>query len=136
MDKKIYKKTEEQLERELDDIARKQNISMDDLVLMDKILDNLKDISIICAMGEESEYSERMMYDADASYARKRDSMGRYASRGSYDNGSYRGSYGDSYRSSYENGYSGHEDLDRMLREAKSDREKDLIKQLKEIKER
>jgi len=136
MDKKIYKKAEEQLERELEDIARKQNISMDDLTLMDKILDNLKDISIICAMGEESEYSERMMYDADASYARRRDSMGRYASRGSYDNGSYRGSYGDSYRSSYENGYSGHEDLDRMLREAKSDREKDLIKQLKEIKER
>ena len=88
-----------------------------------------------------SAYSERMMYDADASYARgrgtyaRRDSMGRYASRGSYDDGygyENNGSY--NYRGSYENGYSGHEDLDRMMSEAKTDKERELIRQLKEIK--
>lgn len=134
---RVYEEAKKAMEREIEEITKKgNNISMDDVMLMAKLLDNLKDISIICAMEQEG-YSEDMVYDADASYAgRRRDSMGRYASRVPYDNGSYRGSYGDSYRSSYENGYSGHEDLDRMLREAKSDREKDLIKQLKEIKER
>jgi hypothetical protein len=137
---KVYDEAKKVLEREIEDITRKGSITMDDVVLMEKLLDNLKDISIICAMEEEG-YSERMMYDADASYARgrgayaRRDSMGRYASRGSYDDGygyENNGSY--NYRGSYENGYSGHEDLDRMMSEAKTEKERELIRQLKEIK--
>lgn len=136
---KVYDEAKKMLEREIEDITRKGSITMDDVVLMEKLLDNLKDISIICAMEEES-YSERMMYDADASYARgrgtyaRRDSMGRYASRGSYDGYGYENNGSYDYRGSYENGYSGHEDLDRMMSEAKTEKERELIRQLKEMK--
>lgn len=123
--KRVYEDAKKMLEREIEEITRKGNIGMDDITLLDKLLDNLKDISIICAMEEEG-YSEGESY--------RRDSMGRYASRGSYENGSYRGSYGDSYRGSYENGYSGHEDYDRMMADAKSEKERELIRQLKEMK--
>ena len=105
---KVYDDTKRMLEREMQEIANKSAISMEDLKALGQITDNLKDISIICAMEEESGYSERMMYDSDASYARgrgsqaNRDSMGRYSSRGYNYGGAYDGS---SYRGSYDNGY-------------------------------
>lgn len=99
---KVYEDSKRMLEREVQEIANRGPVSIEDISMMSKLLDNLKDISIICAMEEEG-YSERMMYDSDASYARgrgsqaNRDSMGRYSGRGynygSYDGGSYRGSY-------------------------------------------
>ena len=96
---KVYEDAKQMLEREVQDIAIRGAVSVEDIALMSKLLDNLKDISIIVAMEEEG-YSGRMMYDSDASYARgrgsqaNRDSMGRYSSRGYYDGGnSYRGSY-------------------------------------------
>lgn len=109
---KVYDDTKRMLEREMQEIANKGAISMEDLKALGQIADNLKDISIICAMEEESGYSERMMYDSDASYARgrgsqaNRDSMGRYSSRSyesrpyNYDNGSY-----NSYRGNYNTEY-------------------------------
>jgi len=93
---RVYEDSKRVLEREMQEIANKGTMSKDDLMNLGEILDNLKDISIICAMEEESGYSERMMYDSDASYARgrgsqaNRDSMGRYSSRG-YNYGSYDG---------------------------------------------
>jgi hypothetical protein len=102
MNKELYKSAEMKLEREIREIVDKPGFTTQDLDIMYKVLDNIKDITIICAMKEESErgYSEkRYMYDDDASYARRRDSMGRYASDS--DN-----------RSSYERGYSEH---DRMM---------------------
>lgn len=102
----IYEETKKMLEREVQEIANRGVASVDDITIMSKLLDNLKDISVICAMEEEG-YSERMTYDSDVSYARgrgsqaNRDSMGRYSSRGynygSYDGGSYRGSYDNGY---------------------------------------
>lgn len=108
---KVYEDAKQMLEREVQDIALRGAVSVEDIAMMSKLLDNLKDISIICAMEEEG-YSGRMMYDSDASYARgrgsqaNRDSMGRYSSRG-YNYGSYDGggSYregGGSYRGSYD----------------------------------
>lgn len=102
---KVYEDTKEMLKREMQDIASKNAITMEDLKALGEITDNLKDISIICAMEEESGYSERMMYDSDASYARgrgsnaNRDSRGRYTSRGygSYDNVPY-----DNVRNTYD----------------------------------
>lgn len=126
--KRVYEDAKKMLEREIEEITRKGNIGMDDITLMDKLLDNLKDISIICSMEEEG-------YSEGESYARGRGGYSRdtgsYANRsyGSYADGSYRGSY----RGSYENGYSGH-DLDRMMEEAKTDKERELIRQLKEMK--
>lgn len=108
---KVYEDSKRMLEREVQEIAHKGAVSVEDISMMSKLLDNLKDISIICAMEEEG-YSERNMYDSEASYARgrgsqaNRDSMGRYSSRG-YNYGSYEGggSYrdgGGSYRGSYD----------------------------------
>ncbi len=108
---KVYDDSKRMLQREMQEITNRGTMSREDLTNLKDILDNLKDISIICAMEEEG-YSERMMYDTDASYARgrgsqaNRDSMGRYSSRG-YNYGSYDGggSYregGGSYRGSYD----------------------------------
>lgn len=144
MDKQLYKEAERLLEKEIRETVDKGSLDMQSLEVMYKVLDNIKDISIICAMKkelEEDEYSERRMAYDDDSYARgrgryaRRDSMGRYASRDSYDE-YHDGSYDDggSYRNSYERGYSRDEDLDKMMREAKSEKERDLIRQLKEAK--
>ena len=102
---KVYEDAKQMLEREVQDIALRGAVSVEDIAMMSKLLDNLKDISIIGAMEEEEEgYSGRMMYDSDASYARgrgsqaNRDSMGRYSSRGynyGYDGVSYRNPYDD-----------------------------------------
>ena len=146
MDKKLYKDAEMKLEREIREINDKQGFTAQDLEIMYKVLDNLKDISIICAMKKEEEegYSERGScgYDDD-SYARgrgryaQRDSMGRYSSRGSYEGDSYDGmSNRGSYDDSYERGYSSHGELDKMMQDAKSEKERDLIRQLKQMKER
>ena len=62
----------------------------------------------------------------------KRDSMGRY-SRGSYDDSYDRGSYNYA-RNSYD-GYSRTEELENMMREAKTEKERELIRQLMEAKQ-
>ena len=61
---RVYDDSKRVLEREMQEIANKGTMSKDDLMNLGEILDNLKDISIICAMEEESGYSERMMYAA------------------------------------------------------------------------
>ena len=146
MDKQLYKDLERMLEKEIRETVDKGSLDMQSLEVTYKVLDNIKDISIICAMKREEEegYSERrsMSYDDEMSYARgrgrnaRRDSMGRYASRGygyeSYDE-SNNGSY-DSYDRSYDRGYSRDEDYERMMREAKTDKERDLIRQLMEAR--
>lgn len=138
MDKSLYRKAEKLLEKEIREQVEKDSLDMQSLEVMYKVLDNIKDITIICAMKreeEDAEYSERMYYD-DESYARgrgrnaRRDSMGRYSSRGSYEDGSYDG---DSYRrGSY--GYSNDMDYDRLMSDAKSEKERELIRQLMEAR--
>lgn len=150
MDKQLYKEAEKLLEKEIRETVDKGSLDMQSLDIMYKVLDNIKDISIICAMKkelEEGEYSERRASYDDESYARgrgryaRRDSMGRYSSRDSYEgsyDGSYDGSYGEggSYgRSSYERGYSREEDFERLLRDATSEKERSLIRQLMEAKQ-
>lgn len=106
---RVYEDSKRMLEREVQEIAHKGPVSMEDISMMSKLLDNLKDISIICAMEEEG-YSERMMYDSDASYARgrgsqsNRESRGRYSGRG-YNYGPYDGGSYNSYRNSYDGEY-------------------------------
>jgi len=143
MDKKLYKEADKLFEKELREIVDRGEIDPGSLELTYKILDNIKDISIICAMKKEAEedeeYSERRyMYDDDMSYARgrgryaRRDSMGRY-SRG-YD---YDGQYddgGNSYERYSRRGYSRDDELDRMMSEAKTEQERELIRKLKEAK--
>jgi hypothetical protein len=127
---KLYRDATKLLEKEIKEVVERGEIDPGSLDVMYKVLDNIKDISIICAMKkEEDDYSERYMYDDD-SYAR-----GRYSRRGYAHRGSYEGSYDDSYgRGSYR-GYSRTEELENMLRDAKTEKERELIRQLMEAKQ-
>lgn len=124
----------ETLSEELEEIARKPEMSAGDLETVHKLTDTIKNIDKICLMDENGGYSqagdwEAMGrghfgdYDGGNSYrGRKRDSMGRY-SRDGY---SRRG-----------RGYSrdGGEDLmehvDKMMEEAETPQERELIKRFK-----
>ena len=101
---------------ELDKINKKHDINPGELEMAYKAVDIIKDISTIEAMED---YGDEYSYDDDMSYARNRDSMGRYSSRRgrrSYDGGNYsnRRSYND--RMSMDGGYSGAESKEEMMR--------------------
>ena len=134
---KVYHEIKEMLERELEQIADKRELTSSSLDVMDKVVDIIKDIETICAMREAGEdgYSHfypYYMYDDGMmdgqSYARgrgryaKRDSMGRYASE-------YRGMDGRySREDSREHMIS---ELDRMEREATDENQKSMIRNWK-----
>lgn len=152
---KVYYEIKDMLEKELGQIADKRELTSNNLEIMDKVVDIIKDIETICAMREAGEegYSEMMpyyMYDDGSSYARgrgryaKRDSMGRYSSeggysgRGSYEGGSYdsynRGSY-DSYERGGRRGYSREDskehmvsELERMEQNATDEKQRNMIR--------
>ncbi len=101
---------------ELDKINKKHDINPGELEMAYKAVDIIKDITTIEAMEE---YGDEYSYDDDMSYARNRDSMGRYSSRRgrrSYDGGNYsnRRSYND--RMQMDRGYSGAESKEEMMR--------------------
>lgn len=100
--------------RELDEIQHKE-LSSNNLEVIDKAVDILKDISTINAMeqgGYSNEYSGRYpmyMYDGNSyeySNARRRDSMGRYSREGVMDH------------------------LQKAMDEAKDDRQREEIRRL------
>lgn len=139
---KVYDRIKDMLCDELEEIAKKNELTTNSLEVIYKSVDVLKDITTIHAMEQEygssdedgysreggysQGYYGRMpyyMYDDgmphDNSYARgrgtyaKRDSMGRYSSDGrSYD------------------GYSGDtkEELQRLMNSAQNDREREVIR--------
>lgn len=85
----ILYETKDLLCEELEKINKKHDIgNMAELEVIYKAVDIIKDITTIEAM-EETDFND-YSYDDDASYARNRDSMGRYSRRGrsrrSYDN--------------------------------------------------
>lgn len=146
---RVYYEIKDMLERELDQIAAKNELTSNNLEVMDKAVDIIKDVETICAMREASEdgyshgYMPMYMYDdmPNASYARgrgryaKRDSMGRYSSEGGYSGemNDYSGRYDGRMR-----GYSREDnrermaaELDRMEREAGSEEEKKMIRSWK-----
>lgn len=84
----ILYETKDLLCEELEKINKKHDIgNMSELEIIYKAVDIIKDISTIEAMEE---YGDEYSYDDDMSYARNRDSRGRYSRRGrsrrSYDN--------------------------------------------------
>ena len=91
---------------ELDKINKKHDVTPSDLEMAYKAVDIIKDISTIEAMEE---YGDDYSYDDDMSYARNRDSMGRYSRRRggrmSYDR-----------QMSMDRGYSGAESKEEMMR--------------------
>ena len=131
----------EMLCEELEKITKKGELSAGSLDVVDKLTHSIKSIDTIMAM-EDSGYSNESGY----SYARgrgrntRRDSMGRYSSRGgSYEGGSYEGgSYEDgSYARGGRGGnrgYSRHDakeelamDLKELKREAKDQETERMI---------
>lgn len=83
--------------KQIDKIVKKGDITPDELQRMDKAVDIIKDISVICAMEEYGQDPEEEMYSSMGYYGRnsrspytdrmpawsgKRDSMGRYSSMG------------------------------------------------------
>lgn len=137
---KVYYDIKDMLEKELGQIADKRELTSNNLEIMDKMVDIIKDIETICAMKEASEdgYSEMMphyMYDDGMSYARgrrgnvKRDSMGRYSSDMDGYSGRYdRGMRGYSREDSKEHMVS---ELDRMEREATDEQQRNMIRNWK-----
>lgn len=153
---KILYETQDKMEDELKSICRKEEITPTDLDNIYKIVDIIKDVTTVEAMhrAEENGYSRESMdnysrgWDVDYSYARGRDSRGRYTSRdGSYENSnrgrSYEGSYENSNRGrSYEGGYSGHDkegmidQLMRLMRNARTEEERENYRKTIEQLER
>lgn len=76
----------DKLQDELDEIARKPDMSAGDLETVHKLTDTIKNIDKICAL-EEGGYSQTGDWDVHGygrgnSYARRRDSRGRYSRDG------------------------------------------------------
>lgn len=100
---KVYDDIKNMLCDELEEIAKKKELTTNSLEVLYKGVDILKDISTIEAMEQEYGYSNdgysgRMpvyMYDDGSSYARgrgryaQRDSMGRYADGHDYSRDNY-----------------------------------------------
>lgn len=145
----VLKELKRVLEKELEEITKKNEISPTELERVDKAVDIIKDIETICAMKEatdsymESEYYSPRSYDSGSSYRRGYEPVRRYASRDQYapdmERGYMRPYSGDPYRNSYM--YSGHMDpmMDKMelknmlrakmLEPGVSDKEKMTIQQ-------
>lgn len=77
--------------KQIDKINKKGDITPDELQRMDKAVDIIKDITVICAMEEYGKDPEEEMYSSMGYYGRNsrsmpvwssqgRDSMGRYSS--------------------------------------------------------
>lgn len=85
----VYYNIKKMLCKELEEVAKRGELSTGDLEVVDKLTHSIKSIVTIMAM-EDSGYS----YNDGYSGARRRDGMGRYMNSGSYD-------------SYYDGGYSG-----------------------------
>ena len=109
----FYYDLKKMLCRELEEIARKQQLSAGDLEIVDKLTHSIKSIVTIMAM-DDSGYS----YNDGYSGARRRDSMGRYADGGNsdryYDDGYSGRRYYDNYQ---DRGYSRDEGKTHMIRQ-------------------
>lgn len=128
------------LEKEIDNISKKNDISPTELERLDKAVDIIKDIETICAMKgydyemDDQGYFGRYPYYprsmngysyGDQSYRRGRDAMGRYTSRDMMP------------QRYYDGGYSGHAnkedlkmDLRMMMDNSKSDQERMAIQKV------
>ena len=83
----------EMLCEELEQIAEQGELTAGSLDTIDKLTHSIKSIATIMAM-EDAGYSRDYVSKYDGgSYARRRDSMGRYSRRGSYARGGRRGGY-------------------------------------------
>lgn len=113
---------------ELDEIARKPEMSAGDLETAHKLTDTIKNIDKIEMLEEDGSYSQagdwemegRGSYNRGSSYrGRKRDSMGRYSRDGNYSRRMY--SRGDAKEHMMM-------ELEEAMNAATSERDKDIIR--------
>lgn len=113
---------------ELDEIARKPEMSAGDLETAHKLTDTIKNIDKIEMLEEDGSYSQagdwemegRGSYNRGSSYrGRKRDSMGRYSREGNYSRRMY--SRGDAKEHMMM-------ELEEAMNAATSERDKDIIR--------
>lgn len=121
----------EKLCEELEEIARKPEMSAGDLEAVHKLTDTIKNIDKIDMLEEDGGYSQdgdwmaRGTYDRGNSYrGRKRDSMGRY-SRNTMMRGGYRDGRMYSRADAKDHMM---DELEEAMEAATTDREKDIIK--------
>lgn len=122
----------EKFQDELDEIARKPEMSAGDLETIHKLTDTIKNIDKICALEEEGSYSEAGDYEG-ASYARGSS----YANRGKH---YVRGHYSREGRGGYSRdgrmgAYSRHDAKEAMIEQARdmmesatSEREREAVR--------
>ncbi len=119
---KVLDHIEDMLCDELEEIAKKNDLSMNNLDIIDTAVDVLKDISVLRAMEEE--------YPSERGYS------GRYNPIYNYDDGipmqgrSYARGRTSNMRRNYNDNYSGDtkEELMRLMDTAKSDKEREAIR--------
>lgn len=120
---------------ELDEIARKPEMSAGDLETVHKLTDTIKNIDKICVMDETGEYSQAGDWEA-------RGRFGNSYNDGYSENNSYRGQRRDSMgRYSRENSYRGPrrysrggglmDHVDMLMDEASSEKEREAIRRFK-----
>lgn len=133
MSMKALEDLRETLCGELEEIARKPEMSAGDLEAVHKLTDTIKNIDKICMMEEDGEYSQAGDWELEGhgnygrgnSYARgrKRDSMGRYSRDGGM-------SYARGGRGYSRDGGKDHmmEQLEKMMDEAGTEKEREAIR--------
>lgn len=128
---KYLEDLKDKLYDELEEIARKPEMSAGDLEAAHKLTDTIKNIDKICMLEEDGGYSQagdweiegRGNYGRGISYAgRKRDSMGRYSRDGSGRN------YGGYSRDGGKDVMMEH--LEKAMRAASNDREREDIRRM------
>lgn len=137
MSMKALDELREKFCRELEDIARKPEMSAGDLETVHKLTDTIKNIDKICIMDENGGYSQAGDWEARGrfgdvysqdggnSYAgRRRDSMGRY----SRDGGDMRGN---SYRGGRYSRGGVMEHIQEMMGEAETEEQREAIKRFR-----
>ena len=134
---KVYHEIKDMLERELEQIADKHELTSNNLEVMDKVVDIIKDIETICAMreaGEDYSYGHPYyMYDDGMDYSNargrrgyvKRDSMGRYSTEGYMMRDGYSRASQDDSRGNMVM------ELDRLEREATDETQRNMIRNWK-----
>lgn len=116
---------------ELDEIAKKQEMSAGDLETVHKLTDTIKNIDKICILEEDGGYSQAGDWEMEGrgSYDRGSSYRGRHYVRGHYsrENRDSRGRYS---RDGGKNRMMEH--LEDMMRDADTDKERDAIRRCME----
>lgn len=124
----ILKDFAEMLTGQVEKINKKNDITPDELMRMDKVTDILKDIQVICAMEEYGSDPEEEMYSSTGYYGRNsRDTMyapSHYSRNEGY---SARGRYSSRGYSRDEAAYKMRNELEEKLANAKDEREREMI---------